>query len=135
MPFEDQNTELYTDGDGIIQVDNLPKGKYKVYETKIPQELQNIYEITETQRIKRYDQIYYDVKAKIIKDANGNDEITITSNDLILTAKNRKTNGKIIIQKQDSSTKKNLQGIGFKIYSKEKQGWLNTDDENKVTDM
>ena len=60
----------------------------------------------------------------IIKDANGNDEITITSNDLILTAKNRKTNGKIIIQKQDSSTKKNLQGIGFKIYSKEKQGWL-----------
>ena len=100
MPFEDQNTELYTDGDGIIQVDNLPKGKYKVYETKIPQELQNIYEITETQRIKRYDQIYYDVKAKIIKDANGNDEITITSNDLILTAKNRKTNGKIIIQKQ-----------------------------------
>lgn len=134
VPFEDQNTELYTDGDGIIQIDNLPKGKYKVYETKIPQELQNIYEITETQRIKRYDQIYYDVKAKIIKDANGNDEITITSNDLILTAKNRKTNGKIIIQKQDSSTKKNLQGIGFKIYSKEKQGWLNTDDENKVTD-
>lgn len=126
----DNATEFKTGKNGYTQeINKLPLGKYAIYETSIPQLLQDTYQLTDTITLTKKDGTKYTRVAKKIKEQ----EIK-SSSEVELTATNKKAFVDLQIKKVDETTGQNLQGIGFKIYNKAKQGWLKVDSSNKVID-
>ena len=126
----DNATEFKTGKNGYTQeINKLPLGKYAIYETSIPQLLQDTYQLTDTITLTKKDWTKYTRVAKKIKEQ----EIK-SSSEVELTATNKKAFVDLQIKKVDETTGQNLQGIGFKIYNKAKQGWLKVDSSNKVID-
>lgn len=127
----DNATEFKTDSKGYTKkIDKLPLGSYIIYETSLPDDLQDYYSIG-TIKITNSKTGKEETKtAKKIKEVSIDSSSTVT-----VEATNTKAYRQLQILKQDESSKKNLSGVGFKVYSKvdEKTGWIQVDSNNKVT--
>lgn len=132
------NSKGYANAQGLPKdtnknpiIKNLPYGKYLVYETKIPDSLSNYYEITTKCTVSNGEEI---TAKKMITDkteSNGLIELG-AGQTIVLTAENTKDFTQLQIQKIDETTGLSLDGIGFKIYSQDKKGWLKIKDNKLV---
>ena len=108
----------------IYKQNSKEKAVYSVYETNLPESLQDIYYIGNTNVPGEKDP----QQAKFIEN--------ITVNKMATEAEltNEIYFGKLKIRKIDVDTKEPLAGIEFKIYSKKEEGWLKVDKDNRVID-
>ena len=122
---------LSTDRYGNPIINNLPYGKYLVYETKIPNSLSDYYEITTQCNVSNGEKIT--AKKMVTNETASNGLIELGAGQtIILTAENKKDFIPLQIEKKDEVSNL-LSGIGFKIYSYAKQNWLKIDSNNKVS--
>lgn len=100
----DNATEFKTGKNGYTQeINKLPLGKYAIYETSIPQLLQDTYQLTDTITLTKKDGTKYTRVAKKIKEQ----EIK-SSSEVELTATNKKAFVDLQIKKVDETTGQNL---------------------------
>ena len=128
----DEAKTFYTDDKGYIFVSNkLPIGDYSVYETELSPELNLIYELKEIQVPKKSggtenkNALLIQVEGKNVYHLLGGQTATIT-------AINNRAFTELEMEKIDLDSNKKLSGIGFKIFSIQKDhvGWVTADQNN-----
>lgn len=129
--------EFKTDKNGNVStIDNLPLGRYKIYETSIPSALQDYYYLP-TIKLKDNAGKEFPTNAKLVK-VNGKDYIDISSGQkATVTVTNSRDYTNFYIIKRDEDTRAMLDGIEFKLYKvateDQDDGWVQFDSNNKVT--
>ena len=136
---KDEN-EFKTDKNGVVPtIDNLPLGKYKIYETSIPSQLQDYYELKEiTLPDKNGKEVKANAKVVTIKNDAGKTQSYVqvkSGQTATVTAINYRDFNTLILKKIEEDTGVPLNGIEFKLYSliEGKKGWVQVDSENRVT--
>lgn len=123
-----KKNEFKTDENGKTkEIQNLPLGKYTIYETSIPGNLKIYYDLPET-TLNDKDGKTVKTNAKLVKVENKN-YVQIKSGQIAtITAQNKRDFTTIVLRKIDEDTKQPLNGIEFKLYStiKGKEGWVIT---------
>ena len=130
-----KKNEFKTNKKGETEViNNLPVGKYKIYETSLPDNLKQYYELPDkTLNDGKGGKVK--TKAKLVK-VDDKDYVVIKSGQLVpVTAVNHRDFTTLKVQKIDEDTGLPLEGIEFKLFSevKGKEGWVTTNSKNEVT--
>ena len=136
-----KKNEFKTNDKGeTVVIDNLPVGKYRVFETSLPSALQEYYVIPEV----------------TLKDKDGENRFTTNAEQkalvqvksgqsITVTAENKRAFTNFYIDKIDKLTGTKLNGIEFKMYKKavvdengnvtQDGGWVKFGSDNKVTSV
>lgn len=112
-----------TDKNGKITIKNLPTGKYSIYETGLPNNLQEIYELGEI-KVPGKDE---KVKAKRVTQGKNGQYYTVSAGQTAtVTAVNDRARTDVYVHKTDADTGKALNGYEFRLYriDGDKQGWV-----------
>lgn len=136
-----KENEFKTDTTGVTKViNNLPVGRYKIYETSIPEDLSIYYELPEIEIEEIGGQTRVTTRAKpvVIVDDNGKEHeyVEVKSGQLApVVAVNKRDFTTLVLEKIDADTPQlPVEGLGFKLYSliEGKEGWVIVDDNNEV---
>lgn len=130
--------EFKTDAEGKTKViKNLPVGRYKIYETSIPDELKIYYELPEIEMPEKGNKEKVKTNGKLVSnEEDKKDYFDITSGAVVpVIATNIRDFTTLVLEKIDKDTSLPVPGIGFKLFStiKDKEGWVVVNDKNEVT--
>lgn len=141
-----KKNEFKTSKDGkTAEIKNLPLGRYKIYETSIPEHLQDRYALYDT-TLPNKDGKTVSTKAKLIE-VDGKDYVQVNNGQFVsVGAENPVEYTSLYIVKKSKKSKTKLDGIEFKLYKKAESdkngnvktqgGWVTFDSaSNKATGL
>lgn len=127
--YYNQATLITTDSTGYtIQLNTIPIGTYHIYETDLG-DYSSIYELEDELSVIKSMTAIETIKVKDF----GTKTITAENTTVTVTAENSPVEGKVKIQKIDTSGKGRVNGIGFKIYDTGKAEWLQVTSTGEYT--
>lgn len=134
-----KKNEFKTDKNGKVEkISNLPLGKYEVYETSIPDNLKDYFELPET-TLKDTNDKKVKTTAELVEvevDGKSKKYVSVKAGQTAkVTATNYQKFVPVVLEKVDKKTGKPLKGIEFKLFSdlEDKKGWVTVNSNNEVT--